>query len=203
MTLSRFPTSPADIIVADASVLINLNATGHFEAIVKASVCAVHVTQNAFDELQRGSRNGHRDASVVEGLAQRGLITVVPLAENAEPVYRSLIEGQALETLDDGEAATIAQACVIAGVALIDEKKASRICSDRFPDLCVASTAELLLDTRISEALGGSHAGAVFLALTGARMNVPPEHQAAIRRLIGDENASLCKSLPQRRALRA
>lgn len=203
MTLSRFPTSPNDIVVADASVLINLNATGHFESIIRASAFAVHVTQNAFDELRRGSRNGHRDASAVEALSQRGMITIVPLAENAEPAYRSLIEGDASETLDDGEAATIAQAHFIAGVALIDEKKASRICGGRFPDLCVASTAELLLDKRISEALGASHADAVFMALTGARMNVPPEHQAAIRRLIGDENASLCKSLPQRRALRA
>lgn len=200
MTLSRFPTSPADVIVADASVLINLNATGHFEAIIKASICTVHVTQNAFDELLRGSRNGHRDASDVEALTLRGLITVVSLVENAEPVYRSLIEGHASETLDDGEAATIAQAHATSGVALIDEKKASRICTSRFPGLRVASTAELLLDKRISNALGASHADAVFMALTGARMNVPPEHQAAIRSLIGDENASRCKSLPQPRA---
>jgi predicted nucleic acid-binding protein len=203
MTLSRFPTSPTDIIVADASVLINLNATGHFETIVRASVCAVHVTQNAFHELQRGSRNGHKDASTVDALAERGLITIVPLAENAEPVYRSLIEGHASETLDDGEAATIAQALAIAGVALIDEKKANRICIGRFPDLCVASTAELLLDSRVSAALGASHADAVLLALTGARMNVPLEHLDAVRRLIGEDNASRCRSLPQRRACSA
>ncbi|MDP2079860.1 MAG: hypothetical protein U0934_16910 [Pseudotabrizicola sp.] len=199
MSLSRFPTSPADVIVADASVLINLNATGYFEAILKASVCTVHVTQNAFDELKRGSRNGHRDSSDVEALAERGLIKIVDLAQNAEPVYRALIEGPASETLDDGEAATIAYAHAIGAVALIDEKKASRICSGRFPDLCVASTAELLLDTRISRALGSSHADAVLLALTGARMNVPPEHLDAIRRLIGEESASRCRSLPQRR----
>lgn len=203
MSLSRFPSSPAGIIVADASVLINLNATGQSEAIIGALACAVHVTQNAFDELQRGSRNGHRDASVVEALAQSGMITVVPLAGNAEPVYRSLIEGHASETLDDGEAATIAQAHAAGGVALIDEKKASRICSGRFPDLDVVSTAALLLDTRISAALGATHADAVLMALTGARMNVPPEHLDAIRRLIGDENASRCRSLPQRRAQRA
>lgn len=199
MTLSRFPTSPRHIIVADASVLINLNATGHFEAIVKASVCAIHVTQNAFDELQRGTKNGHQDSSVVDALAGRGLIAIVDLAENAEPVYRSLIEGPASETLDDGEAATIAQAHAMGAVALIDEKKASRICSSRFPNLCVASTAELLLDERISRALGACHADAVLLALTLARMNVPPEHLDAIRRLIGEDNASRCRSLPQRR----
>lgn len=197
--MSRFPASPTDIIVADASVLINLNATGHFEAIVRASICAIHVTQNAFDELHRGSRNGHRDASAVGALAERGIINVVPLAENAEQVYRSLIEGHASETLDDGEAATIAQAHAIAGVVLIDEKKASRICIGRFPELCLASTAELLLDARISGALGAFHADAVLLALTGARMNVPPEHIDAIRRLIGEDNASRCRSLPQRR----
>lgn len=198
MTLSKFPNSPADIIVADASVLINMNATGHFETIVRAIVCTVHVTQNAFDELQKGSRKGHSDATAVEALAQSGLITVAPLAINAEPVYRSLIEGHASETLDDGEAATIAQANALAGVALIDEKKARRICSNRFLDLSVVSTAELLLNNRISAALGTSHVDAVLMALTGARMNVPPEHLDAIRRLIGHENASRCRSLPQR-----
>jgi predicted nucleic acid-binding protein len=198
MTLSRFPTSPADIIVADASVLINLNATGHFETIVRASVCTFQVTQNAFDELKRGSRNGHADASAVEALTQIGLITVVALINTAEPVYRSLIEGPASETLDDGEAATIAQAHAISGVALIDEKKASRLCVGRFPDLTLRSTAELLLDNRISAALGALHADAVLMALTGARMNVHPEHLDATRRLIGDENASRCRSLPQR-----
>jgi predicted nucleic acid-binding protein len=199
MTLSRFPTSPAGIIVADASVLINLNATGHFEAIIRASFCNFHVTQNAFEELKRGSRNGHADASAVDDLAQAGLLSVVPLADTAEPVYRSLIEGAASETLDDGEAATIAQAHAISGVALIDEKKASRLCSGRFPSLSLRSTAELLLDSRISDALGGLHAEAVLMALTKARMNVHPEHLDAIRLLIGDHNASLCRSLPQRR----
>lgn len=199
MTLSRFPTSPANIIVADASVLINLNASGHFEAIIRASVCNFHVTQNAFEELQRGSRNGHADASAVGDLAQAGLLAVVPLADAAEPVYRSLIEGAASETLDDGEAATIAQAHAISGVALIDEKKASRLCNDRFPNLSLRSTAELLLDNKISEALGALHAEAVLKALTKARMNVHPEHLDAIRQLIGDHNASRCRSLPQRR----
>lgn len=199
MTLSRFPTSPANIIVADASVLINLNATGHFEAIIRASVCNFHVTQNAFEELQRGSRNGHADALAVGDLAQAGLLAVVPLADAAEPVYRSLIEGAASETLDDGEAATIAQAHAISGVALIDEKKASRLCNGRFPNLSLRSTAELLLDNKISEALGALHAEAVLKALTKARMNVHPEHLDAIRQLIGDHNASRCRSLPQRR----
>jgi predicted nucleic acid-binding protein len=199
MTLSRFPTSPAGIIVADASVLINLNATGHIEAIIRASVCSFHVTQNAFEELKRGSRSGHADASAVDDLAQAGLLAVVPLADTAEPVYRSLIEGAASETLDDGEAATIAQAHAISGVALIDEKKASRLCNGRFPNLALRSTAELLLDSRISDALGGLHAEAVLMALTKARMNVHPEHLDAIRLLIGDHNASRCRSLPQRR----
>ena len=102
MSLSRFPTNPADIIVADASVLINLNATGHFEAIIRSFVCNFHVTQNAFEELKRGSRNGHADASAVETLMKAGLLTVVALTDAAEPVYRSLIEGPASETLDDG-----------------------------------------------------------------------------------------------------
>lgn len=200
MTLSRFPTNPADIIVADASVLINLNATGHFEAIIRSFVCNFQVTQNAFEELKRGSRNGHADASAVETLMKAGLLTVVALTDAAEPVYRSLIEGPASETLDDGEAATIAQAHAISGVALIDEKKASRLCNGRFPDLSLRSTAELLLDSRISEALGALHAEAVLMALTKARMNVHPEHLDAVRQLIGDHNATRCRSLPQRRA---
>jgi predicted nucleic acid-binding protein len=55
------------------------------------------------------------------------------------------VVGPAQTTLDDGEAATIAHAVALNGVALIDERKANRICTERFPELRIASTVDILV----------------------------------------------------------
>lgn len=114
-----------------------------------------------------------------------------------ERVYRSLIEGSAENTLDDGEAATIACALGRDGVALIDEGKATRICADRFPGLALVSSVDLLIHPLVADRLGFSgQSVAVFLALRDARMNVPRDLLQKVAALIGSEWATECPSLP-------
>jgi hypothetical protein len=53
----------------------------------------------------------------------------------------------------NGEVATIAYAQEIAGIALIDERKARTMCATSFPNLVIACTVELLMHDTIATAL--------------------------------------------------
>jgi predicted nucleic acid-binding protein len=198
MSLSSFLTDSETVIVADASVIINLNATGQAPGIIRAIPNPFLVTDNAFAELAGGLRNGHSDAEKLQALIEHGLVRCVSLGDNGTPIYESLIEGSALRTLDDGEAATIGYAYEAGGVAMIDERKALKLCAESFPELAVACTAELLVHEAIEHALGRQkQIEAVFAALRDARMRVPPAQISKIVSLIGDERATKCNSLPK------
>lgn len=110
-----------------------------------------------------------------------------------------LVIGPAATTLDDGEAATIANALAHAGTALIDERKATRLCAERFPQLRLACTDDVLNHPEIQRQLGAQAlSDAVFNALDSGRMRVLPQHLEWIVELIGVERAALCQSLPRR-----
>lgn len=146
MSSSSFPANPAIPIVADASVIINLNATASAAAIIGACHNPFLVTPNVLRELSMGESHGHRCGERLEALIGQGLVELSELTPSDDLVYRSLIEGGFEGTLDDGEASTIAYAVGHDGIALIDENKARRICAARFPSLPLVSTVEMLLD---------------------------------------------------------
>ena len=105
-------------------------------------------------------------------------------------------------TLDDGEAATIAYGVEKGAIALIDERKATRICAERYPQLVVGNSFDVLAHSAVLASLGdGATAGAVFSALRFARMRVPPSALKWVVELIGPERAAICECLP--RAFRA
>ena len=182
MNSSSFLTDPHTKLIADASVIINLNATLRAADIIKAIPGPLLVTENACAELEGGARNGHRDYEQLLQLIDGDLVQRVSIGRGSVSVYESLIDGSVLRTLDDGEAATIACAHEMAGVALIDERKARSLCKVSFPGLVVASTVDLLIHSFIASVLGKKgQADALANALTGARMRVPPEHLERIK----------------------
>lgn len=198
MISSNFLTDPHTVLVADASVVINLNATASARAIIGALPNGIVVTENACLELEAGAKNGHDDARQLRELIDIGLVRRAQLGAAAAPVYETLIDGSAFRTLDDGEAATIALAVEAGGVALIDERKARSLCATTFPGLTLSCTAELLMHGIVAEALGAQgQIDALVSALTLARMRVPSEHLAQVKALIGTERAAMCTSLPK------
>lgn len=200
MTSSSSPTNPWAIVVADASVLINLNATGCARTIVQSVASSFLVTEQAFAELVRGERSGHDDARRAQELVDNGTMRIVSLGEVGSGIYGHLVSGAARATLDDGEAATIAHAFEVGGVALIDDQKAERLCERSYPSLCLASTVDLLLCEAAVAPLGyAAQADAVVKALRGARMRVPSHQLERVIALIGPEAAANCNSLPRRR----
>ncbi|MFQ5535198.1 MAG: hypothetical protein ACE5EM_10315 [Sphingomonadales bacterium] len=198
MSSSSFPTNSSTVLVADASVVINLNATGYATEIIQSHPGLLAVTDNAFAELARGIGNGHSDADQLQALSDSGIVNLVQLSDTGKAIYASLIEGSALRTLDDGEAATIGYAHEVGGIALIDERKAINLCANNFPDLAVASTVDLLTHEAVGNALGKqSQIEAIVRALQIARMRVPPDHVNLVVDMIGEEVASTCNSLPK------
>jgi predicted nucleic acid-binding protein len=109
-----------------------------------------------------------------------------------------LVVGPAVETVDDGEAATIAYAVESDAVAILDDRKAIRICATRYPQVPLGSTVDLFSHPSVIGALGKtSLADAVFAALQQARMRVLPHHMDWVIALIGQERARMCPSLPK------
>lgn len=202
MTSSNFLTDPSQTLVADASVLINLNATGYASQIVLSLPGSFVVTERAFAELKLGAAKGHNDEKLVRGLFDAGTARLVDLSDAGNNLYRSLVDGAAEQTLDDGEAATIAYAQEASCVAVIDERKARSLCATRFPALAMASTVDLLTHAAVKDALGPqTQIQAITNALRRARMRVPPHQQDLVVDLIGSDEAANCNSLPRRRRM--
>ena len=186
------------MLVADASVWINLAATGGAHRILQALPRPLAITDVALGELERGRPKGRRAADEVAALLHMGLMQVVPLAAEDEVLFLSLVAGPASETLDDGEAATLACAARLGAGAVIDERKATSLAARRLAALNVCCTCDLLLGPDVRAAFGSTElADAVFAALTDARMRVPDGHATAIVDLIGDR-ATSCLSIPAR-----
>src|SRR5262249_202499 len=113
--------------------------------------------------------------------------------------FEELVIGPGVSTVDDGEAATIAYALAHVSTALIDERKATRICRERFPQLRLATTIDVLIHNHVQQRLGQALlTDAVWHALQDGKMGVLSHHVAWVVGLIGDERAAQCPSLPRR-----
>jgi predicted nucleic acid-binding protein len=188
---------PAILLVVDTSVAINLNATGHAEQIVRALPNRILAVDTVQAELEEGRRRGRRDADHLQALVAAELVEIVTLDAQAELIFERLIIGPAAMTLDDGEAATIAYAVSHGAMPIIDDRKATRLCGQMFPDTQVGCTIDLFAHPKLLSALGRkSLAEAVLGALLQARMHVLPQHVEWVLDLIGEEQAALCMSLP-------
>ena len=101
------------------------------------------------------------------------LLGVSPLSDTGWTQFEGLVAGAAQQTLDDGEAATIAYAVERGAVAILDERKGTRLCASRYRTLSVVSTVDVLLHPDVRQKLGEAvFIDAVFAALRDARMAV-------------------------------
>lgn len=187
----------AKALVCDASVWINLVATGRAEEILRSTPGELVITTTALGELENGRSKGRHTAAEVARLIEVGLVREVSLSSADEAVFLDLVAGPTSLTLDDGEAATIAYALGSGAVALIDERKATDLCANRYPTLIVMSTTDLLLADLIASSFQANGLGeCLFLALTVARMRVPDGHLAGVCNLLGPDRCRECLSLP-------
>lgn len=190
-------TDPRAAVICDASTVINLNATGCAVAILKALPNPFLIADIALDELLQDTRSNRNDAKLVEELQSLGFIKAVSFDCPGVALFESLVAGKTVDTLDDGEAATIACAVATGAIPIIDERKANRICRERFPAVLTGCTVDILAHDALVPALGAAVlSDAVVNALQQARMRVLPHCLAWVVDLIGPANAGLCPSLP-------
>lgn len=185
-------------LVADTSVVINLIATGLASPIIETLPQPFVVVDIVRSELAIGRGRGRMDSEQFDELVSNGIVKVVTLGDFGMQHFEGLVIGAAAETVDDGEAATIAYAIEHSGVAYIDERKAWRICSERYHALKVGCTVDLLTHADVRSRLSDETvAVAIFNALQRGRMSVLPTHFNVVVSLIGAERAALCESLPR------
>jgi predicted nucleic acid-binding protein len=199
MGLSTALTDSTSRLIADSSTIINLISTGWAEPILIALPNKMMVVDVVPAELESGRAQGRSACDVLRQLVVSGVVEIVSIEDAASQCFEELVVGPAAETLDDGEAATVAVALARGDTALIDERKAIRICRERFPQLKVACTIDVLLHQAVHATLGPTNlADAVFKALQVGRMRVLPQHESWVLDLIGDQRAALCECLPRR-----
>ena len=145
---------PTALIVADASVLINLNATRFAASILEAMPNRFAVVEEVALELEKGRQSGRNDADFLSAVVGAGHVDIVRLGNPGVQHFTSLVPGSAAETLDDGEAATIAYALEQGATALIDERKANRICEERYGALATGCTIDVLAHNAVQAASG-------------------------------------------------
>lgn len=198
----KAPSSIANLsapLVADASSVVNLQATSCAAEILRALPNQLVIVDEAATEIRNGYERGYPGKESMQKLVQGGLIQHRSLGPRGLEILESLVVGSAAETLDDGEAATIAYALENGAIPIIDEHKATRICEVRFDKLVVASTMDLFAHPAVQRSIGRLELQrAVFDALQVARMRPPNHYLDWTVELVGKEKAALCPSLPRR-----
>jgi predicted nucleic acid-binding protein len=196
MTFSSCLTDEDSALVLDASVVINLLATGQSASILKALAVPIVVVDNVVREIEQGGMNGRQELDPLVRLIEDGIVRLVELEGEGLDIFCDLVSGDASESLGDGEAATLAFAHWSGFLAAIDEKKATRLSADRFASLRLATTVDILAHDTVRTALGDALlADAIFRALRLARMQVREHQFDWVARLIGSANVESCSSL--------
>ena len=186
-------------LVVDASATINLLGTGVGHSILEATPSPVLMANQAYREVRRhpiGDRNHVNELREWQGL---GLLTVVSLSAEGVRLLDDPTGANLASNLDDGEAATIAYAVCegVNSVPVIDERKATRLFRDNWPERRLIDTVTLFRLLVEMKGLSLDTArDAIYSALVHARMRVTPEMQPWVIDLIGRHRAAECPSLP-------
>jgi len=184
--------STADLIL-DASVFINLSASGAAAVILNALPQRALMVDVAALEVQLDNRTGRSDNDTFQGLVGPPTLDLIKLDESGSALFEKLVL-----VLDDGEAATIAAAATRRAFVVLEERKARRICAQALPATPQASTLDLFAHAAVTRELGRNRLSeAVHAALQNARMRVRADQRDWVVDLIGGERALGCSSIPR------
>lgn len=196
MTFSSCLINQRNAIVLDASVIINLLATGHANTILQALAVPLYVTDNVVREIEQGAVNGRPEPALLAELIGNQALIVKELTGTALEDFFGMVSGHTSSSLGDGEAATLALAYRNGFSAAIDEKKATRIAAEQFAALKLVTTVDVLAHEPVRASLGNEMlANATLHALQRARMQVREHQFDWIVQLIGEENVETCPCL--------
>lgn len=196
MTFSSCLTNQDKVIVLDASVIINLLATGYATEILQALNVSLFVTVHVVREIEQGATSGRQESKLLDELIGARFLQIEELTGPSLEFFSQLVSGSTADTLGDGEAATLSFAYCSGFAAAIDEKKATRIAGERFGTTKLVTTIDILSHSRVRTLLGKQAlANATFQALLVARMQVRRHQLDWVTQLIGENNLKACESL--------
>ncbi|MEK7992677.1 MAG: hypothetical protein AAB403_02625 [Planctomycetota bacterium] len=189
---------PARPIVLDTSVVINLAATGVADRILAALPNLTVVLDAVQEDLRRNSESDRPALKVLEELIETKAVRLVEGTNLSQGYFESLVAGSGPDTLDDGEAATIAYALEQAATPILDERKALRICRENFAALQTASTIDILSHPSVGRSLGRDLLREAVDRALEAHMRVLPDHIDWLVDLLGAEAVSKYATIPAR-----
>lgn len=185
-------------IVLDASVVINILACGDAARLLKALGRNAIVPKQVVDEIAREPVRHADDANSFPKLLQSGLLQLHELENTHYLDFLDLVGAASPDGLGDGEAATIAVAEELQCMAIIDERKATRIARSRRPSHLTACTLDLYSCSQLASTYSSSElASLVFNSMQYARMRVPADRRTWVVELIGEDRARQCSCLPR------
>lgn len=183
-------------LIFDASVVLNLLGTGDPHLFLKTLGRSCIIDEVAISEVNVDPISGTSCEGLLRSLQSQGLLQVVRLGHKAYEHFISLTGAPSPDDLDDGEAATIAQAAFNGWAAVLDERKATRIAMTCLSKAQVLTSVDLFSSPELSSALGGEKvADLLYLALRNARMRVPSAMKPWVIRTLGDMRVAECPSL--------
>ncbi len=131
-----------NVLLNDASVLLNLLATGCLEDIVTATGLRIAICPAVRDEVKRlrDPESGEMVVVDLSPLMTSGLLQLVDLSgEEEQALY---VQQAAL--MDDGEAMSVAIAASRRLELALDDKRAAKKAREQFPALRLWTTPEIL-----------------------------------------------------------
>lgn len=167
-------------VVVDASVLINVLASGYAKEILIAYPDRLLVVDQVVHEVRFDPVDPVREPSpkTLEPFISERLLYRMSLSAEGLESMLELTMAPRPDDLHDGEAASIALAHEIGARVATDDKKAQRVCSERFPKIGLISSVEVFRHASVRAALGGRLAEALMCAISRGRMRVPkPERE--------------------------
>jgi predicted nucleic acid-binding protein len=161
-------------LAIDASVWINLLATEQPWTIVRALGCTCIAPEEVVGEVRRNPVTQQAYSCEHHPLRKQANIEVVRLRGEELDLFLSLVARSSPDALGDGEAAAIAVGRVRRCAVALDDRKARRIARERYPDMSLVMSVEILQHPTVLNRLGAEESAIAFeKALQFGRMHVP------------------------------
>jgi len=177
-------------------VLINILGTGCPVDVLECLCRVFSIDEIALREVDIDPSTRGSSEDILATLQRQGLLEVIGMGDEAYDRFLGFTAAQPPDDLDDGEAATLAHAACGQYVAVIDERKATRIANLHIPEIPVLNSIDLLAAPELLNQLGKDKVSdVIYRALRDARMRVPPRVRRWIADLLGNIRAQECPSL--------
>ncbi len=149
------------LYILDTSSVINLVLSGYAVEIISALPGQFVIPECIHLIILKEAALKSRYESIIRPLSESNKLNVIPLADNKEDIFLSLITGSNLESLSDDEASAIAIAAIAQGMLITSDLKVRTVCSKKHPDIQLVDFIDMLHYVHDSKLIGKNE----FLAM--------------------------------------